>query len=110
MSGNIRGLTSSSDSPRKAEATGSVVTALLPIMAAVFVAFLVTGIAMPVLPLHVHDGLGLGTFVVGLVAGAQFAASLISRFWSGSYADSRGGKRAVVAGLLLAAAAGLLYF
>ena len=88
----------------------SVVAALLPIMAAVFVAFLVTGIAMPVLPLHVHDGLGLGAFVVGLVAGAQFTASLISRFWSGSYADRRGGKRVVVAGLLLAAAAGLLYF
>jgi len=88
----------------------SVVAALLPIMAAVFVAFLVTGIAMPVLPLHVHDRLGLGAFVVGLVAGAQFTASLISRFWSGSYADSRGGKRAVVAGLLLAAAAGLIYF
>jgi quercetin dioxygenase-like cupin family protein len=29
---------------------------------------------MPVLPLHVHQGLGLGTFVVGLVAGSQFAA------------------------------------
>jgi hypothetical protein len=28
--------------------------ALLPIMAAVFVAFLIIGIAMPVLPLHVH--------------------------------------------------------
>lgn len=91
-------------------AARSVVAALLPIMVAVFVAFLVTGLAMPVLPLHVHDGLGLGAFVVGLVAGAQFTASLLSRFWSGSYADSRGGKRAVVAGLLLAAAAGLLYF
>ena len=90
--------------------TRSIVTALLPIMAAVFVAFLVTGIAMPVLPLHVHDRLGLGAFVVGLVAGAQFTASLISRFGAGSYADRRGGKRAVVAGLLLAAAAGLIYF
>jgi MFS family permease len=79
-------------------------------MAAVFVAFLVTGIAMPVLPLHVHDSLGLGTFVVGLVAGAQFTASLLSRFWAGHYADSLGGKRAVVVGLLLAAAAGLFYF
>jgi MFS family permease len=87
----------------------SVVVALLPIMAAVFVAFLVIGLAMPVLPLHVHEGLGLGAFVVGLVAGAQSAASLLSRFWSGSYADSRGGKRAVVAGLLIAVAAGLLY-
>lgn len=100
----------SSNSPRKAEASSSVVVALLPVMTAVFVAFLVTGLAMPVLPLHVHDDLGLGAFVVGLVAGAQFTASLLSRFWSGRYADSSGGKRAVVAGLVVAAAAGLLYF
>src|SRR4051794_21717678 len=40
---------------------------LLPIMGVVFVGFLVIGVAMPVLPLHVHDGLGLSTFVVGLV-------------------------------------------
>ncbi len=78
-------------------------------MAAVFAAFVVIGLAMPVLPLYVHQGLGLGTVVVGLVAGAQFAASLISRFWSGHYADTRGAKRAVVAGLLIAAGAGLLY-
>ncbi|HKQ99803.1 MAG TPA: hypothetical protein VJT09_03970 [Pyrinomonadaceae bacterium] len=39
-------------------AARSVVAALLPIMTAVFVAFLVIGLAMPVLPLHVHEGLG----------------------------------------------------
>ena len=82
---------------------------LLPIMAVVFVAFLVIGVAMPVLPLHVHDGLGLGTFVVGLVAGSQFAASLVSRPWAGHFSDSRGAKRGVVVGLVAAAAAGLLY-
>jgi len=38
--------------------TPSVTAALLPIMGVVFVAFLVIGVAMPVLPLHVHDGLG----------------------------------------------------
>src|SRR6516164_6616659 len=84
-------------------------TALLPIMGVVFVAFLDIGMAMPILPLHVHDGLGLGTFVVGLVAGSQFAASLISRPWAGHYSDDRGAKRGVVAGLLAAAASGLLY-
>ena len=86
-----------------------VATTLLPIMGVVFVAFLVIGVAMPVLPLHVHDGLGLGTFMVGLVAGSQFAASLISRPWAGHYSDDRGAKRGVVAGLLAAAASGLLY-
>src|SRR5437660_10279646 len=86
------------------------VTALAPIMGAVFISFLIIGLALPVLPLHVHQGLGLGTFVVGLVAGAQYAATLVSRIGSGHYADSRGAKRAVVASLLVAAVAGLLYF
>src|SRR3954454_23476577 len=83
--------------------------ALLPIMAVVFVGFLIIGVALPVLPLHVHQGLGLSTFVVGLVAGSQFVASLISRVWSGHYADSRGAKRAVIAGLLASVGGGLLY-
>jgi hypothetical protein len=82
---------------------------LLPIMAVVLVAFLIIGLALPVLPLHVHQGLGLGTFMVGLVAGSQFAASLISRLWSGHYSDSRGAKHAIVAGLVMVAGAGLLY-
>src|SRR5947207_2616849 len=71
-------------------------TAVLPIMGVVLLAFLVIGLALPVLPLHVHRGLGLSTFVVGLVTGSQFAASLISRVWSGHYADGKGSKRAIV--------------
>jgi MFS family permease len=87
----------------------SFAATLLPIMGVVFVAFLVIGLAMPVLPLHVHNGLGLGTFVVGLVAGTQFAASLVSRPLAGSFSDSRGAKRGVIVGLLAATASGLLY-
>jgi MFS family permease len=78
-------------------------------MTVVFVGYLVIGIAMPVLPLHVHDGLGLGAFVVGLVAGSQFIASLLSRMWAGHYADSRGTKRSVLAGLVIASISGGLY-
>src|SRR5581483_7042221 len=85
------------------------VVALVPIMAAVLSAFLVIGLALPVLPLHVHQGLGLSAFVVGLVTGSQFGASLLSRVWAGHYADRSGAKRAVTAGLIMAAASGLLY-
>jgi MFS family permease len=95
--------------PEAVKKAPPVLAALLPIIAVVFIAFLVIGLALPVLPLHVHQGLGLGTFVVGLVAGAQFGASLLSRFWAGEYADSRGAKHSIVTGLLLAAVAGLLY-
>ena len=65
--------------------------------------------ALPVLPLHVHDGLGFGAAMVGLVAGSQFAASLASRFWSGRTCDTSGPKRAVMLGLAGATVAGLLY-
>src|SRR5262249_50081233 len=72
--------------------------------------FIVIGLAIPVLPLHFHQGLGLGTFLVGLVAGSQFGAAILSRVWAGRDADARGAKHAVIAGLMIAAAAGLLYF
>src|SRR5205823_1491826 len=49
------------------------------------------------------------TFMVGVAAGVEFAAALVSRFWSGRYADTQGAKRALVAGLLMGAAAGVLY-
>jgi MFS family permease len=84
-------------------------TTLLPIMGAVFVAFLVIGMALPVLPLHMQQGLGLGTFLVGLVAGSQFAAAIVSRAWAGGQADTRGPKRAVIAGLAIASGSGLIY-
>src|SRR6266446_753047 len=99
-------LVSRMDTQRTAQ---HLVAALLPIMGVVFIAFLIIGLAMPVLPLHVHQGLGLSTFVVGLVAGSQFAASLVSRVWAGRHADTRGAKQAVIAGLLASSAAGLLY-
>ncbi|WP_436170960.1 MFS transporter [Mesorhizobium sp. LjNodule214] len=95
--------------PLTQSAKPSVFMELLPIMATVLVAFLVIGIALPVLPLHVHNGLGYGPFIVGLVAGSQFAASLLSRFWSGRICDAQGPKRAVLLGLAGATGAGLLY-
>src|SRR3954469_2461214 len=82
---------------------------LATVMAVIFTGYFVIGIAMPVLPLHVHQGLGYGTFLVGIVAGSQFAASLISRFTAGHLADSRGAKRVVIAGLMAGSAAGVLY-
>ncbi|MER9441285.1 arabinose transporter [Mesorhizobium sp. M0340] len=95
--------------PSSSRPPPSAAVTLLPIMAAVLAGFLVIGAALPVLPLHVNQDLGFGTFVVGLVAGSQFAASLVTRIWSGTYSDANGGKRSVVLGLIAAAGAGLLY-
>ena len=84
-------------------------SALGPSMAVVLVAYLIIGIAMPVLPLYVHTELGLSTFMVGVAAGIEFAAALVSRFWSGRYADTRGAKRAMIVGLAMGTISGLLY-
>ena len=100
---------SMSITPSGPETATRIIATLLPIMVVVLVVFLVIGLALPVLPLHVHRGLGFGAFVVGLVAGSQFAASLISRVWAGHYSDKRGARRGVVIGLLTAGASGLLY-
>ena len=95
--------------PRRLRPVTNVVIKLLPLTLAVFIGFLVIGMQLPVLPLHLHDTLGMDTLVVGLVVGSQFAAALLSRSWAGNYADMRGAKRAVVAGSVAAAASGLLY-
>src|SRR4051794_6261258 len=51
------------------DSSPSVAMTLAPLMVAVFMGFLVIGAALPVLPLHVRDGLGFGPVMVGVVAG-----------------------------------------
>lgn len=96
-------------SGQKADASLRALAPLAPIAGVVFVAFFVIGLALPVLPLHVHDNLGMSAFVVGLVAGCQFAASLATRLWAGRITDTRGPKRAVLLGLAAAVAGGACY-
>jgi MFS family permease len=86
------------------------VAAAFPIMTAVFIFFIVIGMALPVLPLQVHNVLGFGPFVVGGVAGCQFVAALISRLWAGRLTDTRGSKFAVSLGLGTAIAGGIFYW
>jgi MFS family permease len=85
------------------------IAALIPIILGVFVVYLVIGLALPAIPLHVHNDLGMGSFAVGCVAGAQFAASLVSRIWSGNYSDKKGGRKAMIAGLSIASFSGIFY-
>src|SRR6516164_10592514 len=81
----------------------------MPVTAVVFLSFVVIGMALPVLPLHVHGVLGFGPFVVGMVAGGQFTAALISRLWAGRLSDTRGAKYAVSLGLIASVVSGAFY-
>ncbi|CAN5403089.1 MFS transporter [soil metagenome] len=84
---------------------------LLPIMAAVFTGFFAMGMALPVVPHHVVDTLGMGTLAVGVVMAAQYLTSiLLGRGMSGAVTDTRGPRRAMAFGLLGAACVGVVYF
>nr|WP_238531866.1 arabinose transporter [Achromobacter arsenitoxydans] len=87
----------------------SVFLTTLPLTLAVFIGFFMIGLPMPVLPLYVDGVLALGALAVGVVAGLQFAAALLSRAGAGAVADRRGPKRAMILGLVLGSAAGLFY-
>ncbi|WP_394521385.1 arabinose transporter [Pantoea sp. SGAir0184] len=87
----------------------NVFITLLPVTLAVFIAFLTMGMQLPVLPLHLQQNLGMDTLAIGTVIGAQFVVSLLTRSWAGNFADMRGAKRAVLAGLLVVASSGVIY-
>ncbi|MBN1208981.1 MAG: arabinose transporter [Myxococcaceae bacterium] len=83
--------------------------ALAPICVIVFMEFLAMGLPLPILPVHVHETLGFGSFVVGLAMGAQSWATLLTRHGAGTWSDQRGPRSATVLGLALSALAGATY-
>ena len=82
---------------------------LLPVMATMFIGFVAMGMALPVVPRHVHDVLGQGTVMVGVVMGSQYLSSLFGRMWAGGITDERGPKVAALLGLGAACGVGVLY-
>ncbi|NYE27612.1 MFS family permease [Rhodanobacter sp. K2T2] len=85
------------------------VSKIFPIVVAVFVGFLTMGLPLPVLPVRIHEVLGMSTFVVGIVIGVQFVAGVLTRAWAGGLADTRGAKKAMLLGLTVASVSGLTY-
>ena len=79
------------------------------IFAVTLLALISVGAVLPVLPRYVHGPLGAGNVAVGVVIGSYAITGLIGRPFAGRLADSRGRRPAVIAGSLLASAAGFLY-
>jgi MFS family permease len=68
------------------------------------------GATLPVIPRYVQGPIGAGNVAVGIVTGAFAITGLALRPFAGHLADRRGRRRVVVAGSLLSAIAGALYF
>lgn len=81
----------------------------MPLVFIVFAGFLAVAIPLPVLPVEVHGTLGFDTLTVGWIVGLQSVATVLTRPFGGGAADRRGARFAVLAGLPLAALAGVTY-
>lgn len=73
-----------------------------------FLAYLVIGMQLAVLPPFVHTELGFGAVLAGLVISTQYVATLLSRGFAGRTSDTAGPKRAALIGLVACAISGLL--
>ncbi|WP_372069845.1 MFS transporter (plasmid) [Tistrella mobilis] len=81
---------------------------LLLLVAVLFLSYLCVAIPLPVVPVQVTDGLGLGNLQAGLAVGIAFLATILTRGPAGRISDRAGAKIAVARGLALYAAGALV--
>ena len=90
------------------ESIFTVTLRIIPCVLFTFFCYLTVGLQLAVLPTYVHQDLGFGPVMTGLVVSMQSIATLITRAPAGSLSDTIGPKRSVIRGQIIGAASGVL--
>lgn len=81
---------------------------IVQIVCFTFFAYLVIGLQLAVLPPFVHNDLGYGAVLAGLVISTQYVATLLSRGFAGRTSDVAGPKQSALIGMTACGVSGLL--
>ncbi len=73
---------------------------------ALFLSYLTVAMALPAIPVHVVEGIGLDNTWGGLAVGIAFLSTILTRGRAGAWTDRAGGRLTMQCGLLAYAAAG----
>ena len=81
---------------------------LLGISGMLFLSYLAIAMPLPAVPVYVVHCLGLNSAWAGLAVGVAFLSTILTRGYTGGFADRMGGKPCMLRGLLLYALANLI--
>ena len=79
------------------------------IILSVFIIYLTMGMALGTLPMFILNKLNFSSFIVGIVIGLQSLSTLLTRAYSGKLSDTKGPKASKSIGVILVAAAAVIY-
>lgn len=88
---------------------GPVVRRLLPLNLIILLGFMTVAIPLPVLPLLVHATITTSPAVAGLVVGMQSIATVLTRRYAGTIADTAGPRTSTLRGLAICMVVGVVY-